>query len=54
MKRLVLGIIIGLILGSVTSVIADGFAFNWTVTKNGRVICEDPWIWKSTKEIECD
>jgi hypothetical protein len=31
-----------------------GYLSGWTVSVNGREICDDPYIWDSTHEIECD
>ena len=54
MKRFVAGLLLGLTLGGAAVVWADGYMFGWEVTKDGRTICEDPYIWRATKEIECD
>jgi hypothetical protein len=31
-----------------------GYAMGWTVTKDGNDLCDDPYIWSGTHEIECD
>ncbi len=57
MKRFVFGLLLGLILGSVATVtaqFANGYLFGWEVTKNGTLICYDPYIWQNLKEIECE
>lgn len=56
--------IIGFILGSITSLSigcfavsyfgGSGYMFNWEVTKDGYTVCEDPYIWGNSQEIECD
>ena len=57
MKRFVLGLLLGLILGSVTTVTAQlvgGYLHGWEVTKGGSVVCFDPYVYTSVKEIECE
>ncbi len=34
--------------------IEGGYLMGFSVVKNGNTICEDPFFWEATKEIECD
>jgi len=54
MRKFMLGVVAGLSLGMAVSVSADGFLMGWTVTLEGNTICEDPYMWNSIKEIECN
>ena len=31
-----------------------GYLMGWTVTKDGNEICYAPFVWVSSREIECD
>lgn len=33
---------------------SNGWLMGWTVTKDGEEICDSPYVWIGTKEIECD
>jgi len=60
MRNFIVGVAFGLMVGIVLPALAqrvigaDGFLMGWDVTFNGRTICRDPFVWTSTKEIECD
>jgi hypothetical protein len=60
MKRFVAGLLLGLLLGFTGSAFAarmvgdNGYLIGWTVTVGGEEICADPYVWVSTREIECD
>jgi hypothetical protein len=53
---LVLGIVVGSALTATAAIVAgdNGYLNAWTVTKGGEEVCSAPYIWVSTKEIECD
>ena len=60
MKRFVLGIVVGLLLGS--SVVAgyaattcgSGVLKGWTVRNIGKKVCDDPAVNADMREIYCD
>jgi hypothetical protein len=60
MRRHLVGFIAGLLVGSTASVLAaklvgsDGYLMGWEVTLDGDEVCSDPYIWTSTREIECN
>lgn len=60
MRGFFLGLIVGLLLGGSVAAFAaviagdNGYAPDWSVTKAGEEICSGPFIWVTSKEIECD
>lgn len=59
MRKLLLGMIAGLILGSSLTAIAAGIfgtgeLTGWTVMKDGEEVCSDPSVDPTSKEIDCD
>lgn len=60
MKKFVVGFIVGTIIGNIglsyaSLVIGDGYLHGgWSVTKDGEEICTDPYVYESSREIECD
>ncbi|HEV2531956.1 hypothetical protein [Phenylobacterium sp.] len=61
MKRIGAGIILGLCLGAAGAALAhqfgpaegDHYQMGWTVLVRGAVICQDPYVRSSEREIEC-
>lgn len=68
MRRGTLGFILGLLLGlaatagasrtvtpeeGMAHITGDGYLMGWTVTIEGEEICSDPYVWKATREIDC-
>jgi hypothetical protein len=60
MKQFIAGLVIGMVFASFGTVLAariiggNGYLLGWTVTVDGEEACSDPYIWTSTREIECD
>lgn len=60
MKNFLLGLLCGGLLTTAAMVTAaqvvgeNGYLNGWEVTKDGEEICSSPYIWKATREIECD
>jgi hypothetical protein len=58
-KSLLIGFILGILSATSSAVFAvkvlgNGYLMGWEVTYKGRTICDDPYIWSGTREIECD
>jgi hypothetical protein len=59
-RRFILGFLLGALLGGVgaaaaTGVIGrNGYLLGWSVTKDGDTVCDQPFVWTATHEIECD
>lgn len=59
-RNLIAGLVIGLFVGTglaaKAAVVAgeNGYVLGWTVVKDGEEICDDPFFWTTTQEIECD
>jgi hypothetical protein len=61
MMRFVAGLVLGVVLGIAGASLAaeivgsQGYLLGgWSVTKSGAEVCDTPFIWTGTKEIECD
>jgi len=59
MRGFVVGVLVGLFLGSVVvataSQFSQGYLNGWDVVDaSGRLICSDPYVTPSVREIECE
>ena len=59
MRQLVIGIAIGIVIGASASAVAagifgTGYLEGWTVSKDGEEVCDSPFVYPGSKEIECD
>ncbi len=54
------GLILGLTIGAAVTaeaieIIGDNeYLVGWDVLIGGNVVCQDPFMWTGTQEIECD
>ncbi len=60
MQRVLLGFALGMVFGVTATAWAagifgdDSYLLGWTVTKDGETVCESPYVWTGTHELECD
>lgn len=60
MRKFISGLALGLLIAGTAPAVAaqlvgnSGYLSGWSVTYNGEELCYMPYIWTSTKEIECD
>ena len=60
MGRFLSGAVIGLVLGVAGSAVAakmvgdNGYLMGWEVKVDGEVVCSDPFVWPTIREIECE
>lgn len=59
MRKYIIGFIGGVLFGAAipaaaATIAGSGYLYGWDVTKDGETICYAPYIWTSTREIECD
>lgn len=60
MRKFGLGLLLGLIAGAVVPAAAtqvvggSGYLMGWTVSLDGDEVCDDPYVYPGSKEIECD
>ena len=60
MRKFIFGFAAGVIVAASAPLMAAhlvgdmGYLSGWTVTKDSEEICYMPYVWTTTKEIECD
>jgi hypothetical protein len=60
MRTFMAGFIAGAVTAFAASALAaqivggNGYLNGWEITKDGETICDDPYVWVGTREIECD
>lgn len=60
MRNFLLGLFAGVLLGAAVPATGavlvgnTGYLPGWSVTKDGEEICDMPFVWTATKEIDCD
>lgn len=59
MTKFATGLLLGLTLATITPAIAQsvsgsGVMSGWEVRANGRVVCRDPYVRPSAREVSCE
>lgn len=60
MRNFTIGFCLGLLFGVADTALAativggNGWLIGWGVVVNGEGVCDDPYVWVSVRQIECD
>ena len=59
MRPFLAGLVSGLVLGAAATalgakIVGDGNLDGWRVHHGGTTICDDPYVYSSAREIECE
>lgn len=59
MRKYIIGFVSGVLFGAAVpaaaaAIAGSGYLYGWEVTVDNHTICYAPYVWTSTREIECD
>lgn len=60
MRKFVYGFVVGVMCAAATGVFAaklvgeNGYLHGWTVEVDGEEVCSDPYIYISSREVQCN